>query len=632
MSNSIEEDFEGEFEPIQKLSFEEAKSDRMLREIKLRRKLQEDEKKHIDNKEPNQPAIEKEKEPVKRAAYITSQPPKKRTQTLNLKKIKLFNSKSGSNPYNIQLDDDPVEIDTPPVKKPKLSKALELMAQFTKNTSTSIVEDSFSASPDDIACVRNTILSQLAAKGASFPHLLESSIADKYMEVYRMFEHTVRDNEGHSALIIGPRSSGKTAIIQRALSELSKKYPQDFITISLHAYHQNDENTALREIARQLDKSLKKLRQNEEEINHNTNELKNDKDDSINENQLHATFEQRSLSDTFSNILSILDKGKTDSENTHTVSIIFIIEEFEKFTQSGKQTLLYNLFDLSQNSSTPVCVCGTSTKLTTRELLEKRVRSRFSQRIITINKPKGIDEFWSNAKLGLTLGQDVINKLSDPSYGKKWNDYVESAYSQSQSFLKRLVVQNYYTSKNYRDFNNSVRFAIAQLGPSNVFPRDNDFATYLRNQSINNIQSKAGSLSELELLLVIAAARWVEKYALSVVNFNLAYKEYEEMMKQYNIGATTAGGSASAADSAMMTNFKVTQRIWPPNILKNSWENLYRLDLLLDATAAAIISEKGIVYNAGVIEESRMVQLDITLEELGHLVDESSFVKKLTRL
>ena len=104
-----------------------------------------------------------------------------------------------------------------------------------------------------------------------------------------MFEHTVRDNEGHSLLIIGPRSSGKTAIIQHALDDLSCKYPGQFITVRLNAYLHNDDIVALREVARQLDYNAKKLRTSDDVSSGN--------------------FEQRSISDTFTNILSILDKS-----------------------------------------------------------------------------------------------------------------------------------------------------------------------------------------------------------------------------------------------------------------------------------------------------------------------------------
>lgn len=471
-------------------------------------------------------------------------------------------------------------------------------------------------SHSDLMSVKKTIISQLTGKLVNFPNLLQSTLLEKYQEVYKMFEHTIKDHEGHSALLIGPRALGKTAIIQRALDELDKIYSDEFIVIRLNAYHQTDENTALREIARQLDKNLKRVRGNTK-----------------GQGQF-GNFEQRSLSDTFANILSILDKNEKDEEESHpevstrTVSIIFVIEEFEKFTLSSKQTLLYNLFDLSQNSSTPCCIVGVSTKITTRELLEKRVRLRFSQRIITINKPKTQDEYWGNAKLGLHLSNEDIQGLEFPDFGHLWNDFIDFTYNIPGLGLRRLVTTNYYSTKNYKDFNNCVLYAISVIkSTAKPFPNHQDFTRYLSSQSINNIQSITKSLSELELLLTIAAARWLEKSSLQVINFNIALREYEEMMKQYNISAT-AVSSSHTGDGQILTNFKINQRIWPANILKNCWENLYKLELLLEPSIEKATSG----YNAGVVEDTHMVQLDVTLEELNGLVDDMHFAKKLTKL
>ena len=44
-------------------------------------------------------------------------------------------------------------------------------------------------------------------------------------------------------------------------------------------------------------------------------------------------------------------------------SIIFILDEFDLFTHHHNQTLLYNLFDLSQSKSVPVAVVGLTCRL-----------------------------------------------------------------------------------------------------------------------------------------------------------------------------------------------------------------------------------------------------------------------------
>lgn len=62
--------------------------------------------------------------------------------------------------------------------------------------------------------------------------------------------------------------------------------------------------------------------------------------------------------------------------------LIFIIDEFDLFCAHNKQTLLYNLFDVAQSAQTPICVLGVTCRFDVVELLEKRVKSRFSHRQI----------------------------------------------------------------------------------------------------------------------------------------------------------------------------------------------------------------------------------------------------------
>lgn len=62
--------------------------------------------------------------------------------------------------------------------------------------------------------------------------------------------------------------------------------------------------------------------------------------------------------------------------------LIFIIDEINLFCTHHNQTLLYNLFDVAQSAQTPICVLGITSRLDVIELLEKRVKSRFSHRQI----------------------------------------------------------------------------------------------------------------------------------------------------------------------------------------------------------------------------------------------------------
>lgn len=93
-----------------------------------------------------------------------------------------------------------------------------------------------------------------------------------------------------------------------------------------------------------------------------------------------------------------LDEGVTSQ------SVIFIIDEFDLFATHPRQTLLYNLFDIAQSRKAPIAVLGCTTRLDVVEMLEKRVKSRFSHRYIYLSLPKNLAAFWQVCRQGLMLG------------------------------------------------------------------------------------------------------------------------------------------------------------------------------------------------------------------------------------
>ena len=57
-------------------------------------------------------------------------------------------------------------------------------------------------------------------------------------------------------------------------------------------------------------------------------------------------------------ILATLRSGDREDR-----SVLIILEEFDLFTHHHNQTLLYNLFDISQSKSVPVAVVGLTCRL-----------------------------------------------------------------------------------------------------------------------------------------------------------------------------------------------------------------------------------------------------------------------------
>lgn len=71
---------------------------------------------------------------------------------------------------------------------------------------------------------------------------------------------------------------------------------------------------------------------------------------------------------------------------------VVILEDFEIFALRPKQAFLYSLFNLAQGSDVGIVLIGTSIRIDAADLLEKRVRSRFSERVLVVPRPADVDE------------------------------------------------------------------------------------------------------------------------------------------------------------------------------------------------------------------------------------------------
>lgn len=495
-------------------------------------------------------------------------------------------------------------------KRQKTGQAPEIKPEPTLELE--LAQDETTAAPaapapaQVLALDSQTVQSTLRRQLISHPHL--TSYQPQSNEVYNLLQNTVLDGEGNSALLIGPRGSGKTSLINKCIDQININHKNDYLLIRLNSVIHSDETSAVREIASQLSKI------------YSTKEL-------------DFAIELRHTTTTFRNVLRILDNNplEEDQEDRHSrMAIVFVIDDLETFTLGNKQVLLYNLFDMTQSSKTPICILGTSTKFTTRELLEKRVRSRFSQRLIVLNKFGSFDDFAQGCLSNLKLNSETINKLDNKQYGEEWNRRLSDMIGQN-SAMKKLMMLNFHTVRNIKQFNISALLPVSKVSQTSPFLKDTDFLKYYNNQMNNHIQGIVKSLSQLECLLVIAASRFIERSNLLTVNFNLAYKEYVEMIKRFNIEKTVVN-SSSVTNLGIITNLKVNTKIYNASVLRNCWISLYRLGLIIDYIPNT--AEGGVMVSSSnryfVIEDTKMLQLDINLKEMGEVLGEG--MKAFTRI
>ncbi|KAK2966526.1 hypothetical protein RJ640_019055, partial [Escallonia rubra] len=160
----------------------------------------------------------------------------------------------------------------------------------------------------------------------------------------------------NSVLLLGPRGCGKIAVLELVLEDLFKEFPDMITVIKLNGLLHGDDNCAIKEISRQLC------------IEH------------------ELIFSKMASFDDNSQFMVAMLQECGLAHKT----VIFVLDEFDHFAQ-GKQRLLYSLLDAMQSVTSQAVVVGVSCRLDADQLLEKRVRSRFSHRKLLFLPPSKED-------------------------------------------------------------------------------------------------------------------------------------------------------------------------------------------------------------------------------------------------
>ncbi|XP_020106325.1 origin of replication complex subunit 4 isoform X1 [Ananas comosus] len=181
---------------------------------------------------------------------------------------------------------------------------------------------------------------------------LKSSSESNYSKLKFIVSSSIAEACNNSVLLLGPRGSGKVAVAELVLEDLKAEHADEISVIRLNGLLHSDDNCALKEIARQLCLEHRLL------------------------------FSKMASSDDNSQfMIDMLRECGLAHKTT-----IFVLDEFDLFTQ-GKQRLLYSLLDALQTLTSQAVVIGMSCRLDADQLLEKRVRSRFSNRKLLFIPP-----------------------------------------------------------------------------------------------------------------------------------------------------------------------------------------------------------------------------------------------------
>lgn len=385
-------------------------------------------------------------------------------------------------------------------------------------------------------------------------------------------------------------------MVENTITALSQQHKHEFHTVRLNGFIHTDDKLALKDIWRQLGKEM--------EV----------EDDLLN---------RSNYADTMASLLALLSHPEEISalnEGMTSASVLFVIDEFDLFATHPRQTLLYNLFDIAQSRKAPIAVLGCTTRLDVVEMLEKRVKSRFSHRYVYLSPPKTLLAYWQVCRQGLMLGDvDPENEGMDTAlegYGefiRYWNRKIEELYKQ-RSF-QDLLQYHYYTSKSAATF-----FTEWVLPLSRVTSKDLKLVIPAAGGDLTSLappdsrMDLLASLSELDLSLLIAAARLDIIAHTDTVNFAMAYDEYSGIVGRQRVQSATSGLMAVGG----------TVRVWSRGVASMAWERLISLGLLVPSGIG------GGSRRAGGLE-GRMWKVDVALEEIPAGVKLSAIMAKWCR-
>jgi origin recognition complex subunit 4 len=167
-----------------------------------------------------------------------------------------------------------------------------------------------------------------------------------------------------------------------------------------------------------------------------------------------------------------------------------------------------------------------------------------------------------------------------------------------------LLQSIFYTTKGVKDFHVACLLPIINLSPQTLNLKGQDFI----ENSLVPPESKLhilDGLSDLELSLLIAAARLDIILDTDTCNFNMAYDEYTRLASRVKLQSSASGAAAVGAGS----------KIWGREVSLGAWERLAEYNLIIPAIGGA----SGAIGGTGtrdVGRMGRMFRVDVGLEEI----------------
>ncbi|ETN06956.1 hypothetical protein PPTG_12931 [Phytophthora nicotianae INRA-310] len=200
--------------------------------------------------------------------------------------------------------------------------------------------------------LKNEVLQISPAPSADHGSKSASDAASTQLE--HLFERTVQFGENQSGLLLGAVGSDRRAIVTRAMRNLRSRFG-NFTYVYLNGVILQNELEAFKELTAQLTRATAVK---------------------------HPVLSYWNMYEYLRGLL--VTKAKSGD---HVIVILDALEQFVRENSNAKQLLLYNLLDWLQAKDIKMGVLGITDNYNVVDNLEKRVRSRFSNLQIVIERP-----------------------------------------------------------------------------------------------------------------------------------------------------------------------------------------------------------------------------------------------------
>ncbi|KAG5649040.1 hypothetical protein DXG03_000389 [Asterophora parasitica] len=253
-----------------------------------------------------------------------------------------------------------------------------------------------------------------------------------------LLDGTISRGEGNSCLVLGAKGSGKSRLVEECISSFSAEYP---LIIRLSGWTQHSDRLAMREIAYQLRQQT------------GTSFLADTED----EPSCAAMGEVAEEANPFLDVpQSIQEVNVSLPPSSHLPALIgvlptlsrpsiIILDGFDLFALHPRQSLLYCLLDTAQScraaaGTKGIAVIGVTSRIDTITTLEKRVKSRFSGRMLRTAPPRTL-QVWekiARAALSADMTEFMGDAPEEHDVVAEWQGIWDSVVEQ---FLTDKVVQ-----------------------------------------------------------------------------------------------------------------------------------------------------------------------------------------------